>query len=95
MEFPNGKWVRVSVRNSTILGFAYVDRDAGPSIKGRAVRDPITPDQVTRVLNEPNATVRPAGFAIPMVVLTDEETRALGLPSPPDWYVRFYTPERD
>jgi hypothetical protein len=89
MDFPEHKWVLVPVRNFRVLGFAYVDSMAGPSIKGRGIRDPITPEQIARVINQPNATVRVVE-GIPIEVLTDEAVRQLGLPPKPDWYLDFY-----
>ena len=88
MEFPKKKWVRVKVRNTAFLGYAYVDSMAGPSVKGRGIRFPITQEQIEKVINNPNATLRAHGFEIEE--LREDEVRELGLPCPPDWYKQFF-----
>ena len=85
MEFPQHKWVRVRVGHGTILGFAYVDPIAGPSIKGRMIRKVSTPDQVRRAVDEPNSTIRVVPQLV-LDVLEEDEVRDLELPQIPAWY---------
>jgi len=90
MDFPEKRWVRVKFRNSVILGFAYVDKMAGPSIKGASVSPPLTPEKIDRIVNEARATVRVPPFPIPIEPLSEEEVRQLGLPTVPSWYTEFF-----
>lgn len=86
---PLFSWVRVrqSPTARPVLAFSYIDAMAGPSAKGRFVRDESDPAQVARVLNEPDETFRLPGYAFEVVGA--EECRALGLPPFPAWYSEF------
>ncbi len=81
-------WVRRTPASTPVLGFFYVDRTAGPSIKGRPVRDETDPVQISRVLEEPIVTFRLPGFAYE--VIGNDRAGALGLPDFPEWYLRHY-----
>ena len=83
-ELPVGKWVRAKVRNSRFLGYAYIDPQAGATVRGIGYNRNLSAVHVERAINSPRGALRGAGFDLQ--VLADGEVRELGLPCPPPWY---------
>jgi hypothetical protein len=82
---PVGAWVRLFVpQQPEIIGFTYLDREAGFSAKGGPAGDP-------QLAERPAITVRLPGFS--WQPLAEEEVAHLGLPVPPSWVEEFYGPQ--
>ena len=84
---PVGAWIRLDLPNiHTIIGFTYVDPEAGFSAKGCKVEGS-TLDTCQSI------TVRLPMPGIPWQQLRPEEVQAFALESPPLWVAEFYGPQ--
>jgi hypothetical protein len=85
-KMPVGVWVQMEVPDQgSIVGFTYVDRQAGFSAQGGTLNSDGRLDSAQRII------VRlPLG--VPWRKLTAEETGRLGLETPPSW-VAIYGPQ--
>jgi hypothetical protein len=83
---PVGAWIRLDLPDHpTVVGFTYVDREAGFSAQGWGVKGSGL-DQSARIivrLPVPGAWRR----------LEPDEIRAFGLECPPAWVAEFYGPQ--
>jgi hypothetical protein len=91
-EFPKHRWVRTEMFGSKkpYIGFTYIDKTKGPSIKGEDVSG-LTPAQIKEKLHAkfPSSTMQPLEPGHPITPLTDAEIKELELPAEPDW-VSYY-----
>lgn len=85
---PLFSWVTVRAVQNPMLGFAYIDREAGPSVKGTPLQGQATLEDAKRAVESPLVTVRMGSF--PFTVLTGDEIASLCLPSAPPWYLEFF-----
>ena len=84
---PVGAWVRLEVPGQPpVVGFTYVDPEAGFSAQGWALTDAGL-DQSARVI------VRLPLPGVPWRPVDPGEVRALGLDTPPGWVAEFYGPQ--
>src|SRR5262245_28591219 len=84
---PAGAWVRLEIPGQpVIVGFTYVDQQAGFSAQGWKVEGAGL-DQSSRII------VRLPMPGVPWRPLEADEVRSLGLESPPSWVAEFYGPQ--
>jgi hypothetical protein len=84
---PVSAWIRLELPDQpSIVGFTYVDQEAGFSAQGWKVAGSAL-DQSTRII------VRLPMPGIPWRRLNPDEVRSLGLESPPSWVAEFYSPQ--
>ncbi|MGH7726342.1 MAG: hypothetical protein ACREOU_13020 [Candidatus Eiseniibacteriota bacterium] len=81
-------WVTVQAVQNPILGFSYIDQQAGPSVKGTPLQGEPTLEDAKRAVESPVVTVRMGTF--PSSPLTADQIKSLCLPSPPPWYLEFF-----
>jgi hypothetical protein len=70
----------------SFIGYAYVDRQAGPSAKGGPLND-------QNLADAPAMTVRLPMPGMTLQVLGKAEIERLGLPAKPTWVEKFYGPQ--
>jgi len=89
-DFPKEQWVRTTTFDGKpFLGFTYVDRSKGNSIKGEPT-DGVSPKELSKKLNGfPGYTMQPIPEGHPLTPLTPAEVKKMGLPNPPDWLAHF------
>ena len=91
-EFPKHRWVRTEMFGSKkpYIGFTYIDKTKGPSIKGEDVSG-LSPAQIKEKLHAkfPSSTMQPIEDGHPITPLTDAEIKELELPAEPEW-ASFY-----
>lgn len=91
-EFPKYRWVRTELfgTKKPYIGFTYIDKSKGPSIKGEDVSG-LTTAQIKEKLHAkfPSSTMQPIEEGYPVTPLTDAEIKELELPAEPEW-VSFY-----
>ena len=80
---PVGVWIRLELSDQVVVGFTYVDRQAGFSAQGWKVEG-VTPEQSERVI------MRLPLPGVPWRRLTTEEVRGLGLDDYPKWVTDGY-----
>src|SRR5579862_690080 len=84
---PLGVWIRVDLPGLfSIVGFTYVDSQAGLSAQGWKVDGSVL-DQKSRT------TLRLPMPGMAWQQLDGDEVRTLGLDSPPSWVAEFYGPQ--
>jgi len=79
---PIGAWIRLDAAGRAIVGFTYVDRNAGFSARGWAVRG-VKLDLTARLI------VRLPFAGAPWRIMAPEEVRSLGMETPPDWLASY------
>ena len=79
---PIGAWIRLDAAGRAIVGFTYVDRNAGFSARGWAVRGGKL-DLTARLI------VRLPFAGAPWRIMAPEEVRSLGMETPPDWLASY------
>lgn len=91
-DFPKERWVRTVLfdRKTPYIGFTYVDRSKGNSIKGENI-DGLTSAEIKARLHAdfPSSTMQPIPAGHPLTPLTAGEIAEYDLPAEPEWY-SFY-----
>jgi hypothetical protein len=91
-DFPKHTWVRTELFGSRkpYIGFTYVDRTKGNSIKGEEI-DGLSPEEIKTRLHAkfPSSTMQPIPAGHPITPLTPEEIAEYDLPAEPEW-LSFY-----
>ena len=91
-DFPKERWVRTVLfdQKTPYIGFTYVDRTKGNSIKGENIAR-LSPAEIKARLHAdfPSSTMQPIPEGHPMTLLTPEEIKEYDLPPAPDW-LSFY-----
>jgi hypothetical protein len=80
---PVGAWIRLELPGAPVVGYTYVDQQAGFSAQGWKAQGQ-TLDQTKRVI------VRLPMPGVSWQRLDSNEIRAAGLESPPAWVAEFY-----
>lgn len=83
---PVGVWIRLELPENPVVGFTYVDQQAGFSAQGWQVAG-TTLDQSTRMI------VRLPMPEVPWQRLQPDAIQALGLEALPAWVSEFYGPQ--
>lgn len=88
--FQRAKWVRTTLYNGEpYLGYTYLDKVKGPCIKGEATKGLSNEELSKRLQSFPSSSMEPFPEDHPLTILSDDEVKALKLPTPPDWVKSF------
>jgi len=89
-EFTAKLWVRTTMFDgSPFIGFTYIDRSKGPSIKGVPTKGLTEAEWARKLRAAPRHTLQPIPKGHLVTPLTSAEVRKLGLPARPGWLAMF------
>jgi hypothetical protein len=89
-SFPAKTWVRTTMFDGTpFVGFTYVDRSKGPSIKGVPTAGLTKAEWAQKLRAPPTHTLQPIPEGHAVTPLAKAEVEDLGLPTPPEWLEIF------
>lgn len=91
-DFPKERWVRTTLFDGTTpyIGFTYVDRTKGNSIKGEDISGLASAEIKAKFQARlPSSTMSPIPAGHPVTPLTTDEIKEYELPEAPDWMASY------